>query len=545
MIADKKPKNKEYQKTKAQDVSDLARYIRNAHAMTGGREEEPEKVLCSGAFNFTFDDENAQIAEMTALAGETKGDPIDHWVLSWQSGEEPTPTQIEESVKIFLEECGMADHQAIYGAHQNTDNIHVHIQLNRIDPTSRKLEKINNGFDKRVALKALCRIEALQGWTPENNSLYIMTPEGPQERPDFVRSISPYAAGIERKTGIQSLETRARALAGEVKEATSWQDLHRRLAAHGASYEKRKGGAVIKFQGQGFVKASKCCREASLSALQKRLGTFERSQGPAPVPYEPKPPQIRPDLDLVSLVAAVLLSLFGFHALATQLLYKKQALERYQLRLQKFHSVQARWASQSVLKEEHKDQRDSLKAEQDKEIQAVKKMSHSELLNFSAEKQFLKQEKNEEKMQKIPAFLKNNPDAAPKAPAPEAPALEAFKKIHAALGAERYRFTVPHDDKPALLADASKEEKAEYQKQYGMFSVDKARRAEHELVTGKTGKLVSPGFTVEELRNGAMKDIVKIYTDPTKGMYMTILSDSVSFITVDDVNTQEKIQKAK
>ncbi len=64
-------------------------------------------------------------------------------------------------------------------------------------------------------------------------------------------------------------------------------------------------------------------------------------------------------------------------------------------------------------------------------------------------------------------------------------------------------------------------------------------------MTGKTGKLVSPGFTVEELRNGAMKDIVNIYKNPEKGMYMTILSDSVSFITVDDINTSDKILKAK
>lgn len=289
MIADKKPKNKEYQKTKAQDVSDLARYIRNAQAMTGG-EEELEKVLCSGSFNFAFDDENAQIAEMTALAGETKGDPIDHWVLSWKSGEEPTPAQIEESVKVFLKECEMQDHQCIYGAHQNTDNIHVHIMLNRVDPTSQKLEKINNGFDKRPALRACCIIEARQGWKPENNALYIMTPDGPQEKQGHVRSLSPYAAEVERKTGVQSLETRAKALAPEVKAATSWQDLHKRLAEHGVTYEKRKGGAVLKFGSEGFIKSSKCCREASLGNLQKRLGTFERAQDITPKPYEPAPP---------------------------------------------------------------------------------------------------------------------------------------------------------------------------------------------------------------------------------------------------------------
>lgn len=550
MIASKKPKNTAYTKTREQDVCDLCRYIRDARQKmqdSPTNEAEPEKVLCTGAMNFVFDNEEAQLTEMTALASRAKsGDPVDHWVISWQSDEAPTIAQLHEAARIFAKEMGVSEHQIIYGAHQNTDNIHLHLAINRVHPKTERVVKINKGFDHLAAMKAICVIEHAQGWKQEQNGVFDMTPDGPQQRQGRERGFSDAARAAERRTGEASLERRAKALAPLIAAATSWADLHRRLAAQGVTYEKRKGGAILKFGADGFVKASKANRAASLAALQKRFGAFERAQGITPVPYEPAPPQVRRDLDLVSLLAAVLLSLFGLHSIATQILYKKQALERYQLRQQKFHSVQARWAAQGVLKQEHKDQRDILKAEQNKEIQAVKKMSHSELLNFSAEKQFIKQEKEEEKMQKIPAFLKQNTDTVPKAQAPvEAPAMEAFEKLHAALGAARYRFTVPHDDKSPLAADASAEEKKEYQKQYAAFSVDKARRSESELITGKTGKLVSPGFTPSELRTGGMKDVVSIYNNPEKGMYMTILSDSVSYITVDDINSAEKIQKAK
>lgn len=557
MIASKKPKNTAYTKTREQDVCDLCRYIRDARQKmqdSPPSEMEPEKVLCVGALNFVFDDEEAQLSEMTALAAKARsGDPVDHWVISWQSDEEPTIQQIHEAARLFAKEMGIEDHQIIYGAHKNTDNVHLHLAINRVHPITEKVVKINKGFDHLAAMRAICLIEHVQGWKQEPNPVFQMTASGPEMRKDRERGLSDAARQAERRTGIESFESRAKALAPIIKTAASWKDLHSQLSKEGVTYEKRKGGAILKFHGPdgkplGFVKASKSCREASLSALQKRLGTFERSQGPAPAPYEPAPPQIRKDLDLASLLVAVLLSLFGFHAIATQLLYKKQALERYQLRLQKFHSVQAKWAAQGVLKEEHKDQRDSLKAEQDMEIKQVKAMSHSDLIKFSVEKNFLEPEKTqikeEKNMQKIPGFLKHNPEAA-QVEAPEAPALAAFERLHMALKADRYRFTVPHDDKAPLPADATLEEKKAYQKTFAAFSVDKSRRTEAELVIGKTGKLVSPGFTPSELRSGGMKDIVNIYKNPEKGMYMTILSDKVSYITVDDVNTQEKIQKAK
>lgn len=89
MIASKKAKSTEFVKTREQDVCDLCRYIRDARQKmqdSPTNEAEPEKVLCTGAMNFIFDDEEAQLTEMTALAAKARsGDPVDHWVISWQS----------------------------------------------------------------------------------------------------------------------------------------------------------------------------------------------------------------------------------------------------------------------------------------------------------------------------------------------------------------------------------------------------------------------------------------------------------------------------
>ena len=98
MIAKKIMKNQSYTKTRAQDASDLCRYILDAKTHMTDRpttEREPEKVLCTGALGFVFDSKNAQIAEMGALASCARsGDPITHFVLSWPENEQPTAAQL-------------------------------------------------------------------------------------------------------------------------------------------------------------------------------------------------------------------------------------------------------------------------------------------------------------------------------------------------------------------------------------------------------------------------------------------------------------------
>ena len=61
---------------------------------------------------------------MIALSQEAvrSKDTINHYVLSWREGEQPSPEQVEEAVSIFMDELGVKDHQAIYGLHADTDN---------------------------------------------------------------------------------------------------------------------------------------------------------------------------------------------------------------------------------------------------------------------------------------------------------------------------------------------------------------------------------------------------------------------------------------
>ena len=124
---------------------------------------------------------------MIALAEEAirSNDPIEDYVLSWREGERPTPAHIEKAVDLLLDEFGMEDHQCLYGLHQNTDNFHLHLMLNRVDPLSGRAKRINKGFDIEALHRAVARIEHDQGWSREEHGRYKVSDEG------VVRSESP------------------------------------------------------------------------------------------------------------------------------------------------------------------------------------------------------------------------------------------------------------------------------------------------------------------------------------------------------------------
>lgn len=514
MIVNKKPKNAAYTKTRAQDAADLCRYIRDARSHMTARPtatQELEKVICTGAFNFSFTNPDAQISEMAGLASKARsGDPITHFVLSWPSNEQPTPNQLHEAAKIFVHETGMDAYQVVYGAHKNTDNIHLHFAINRVNPKTLRVDKINKSFDRRATSRAICVIEHVQGWQPEKNAVYQYTPSGPALNQGREKGLSDTARAAEKRTGETSLERRARALAPEISLSTSWQDLHLRLAAHGVTYERRKGGAVIKFGKSGFVKASTAGRECSLKSLEKRFGSeFERAKI-IPKPYEPKPPVIRKDLNIVDLLLATLLKLFGFHSAARKILHTKQQLEREELRKAKFITAQAKWAAQSVMKEEHQEQRAALEKQQEKEIQAVKSMSKPELIQYCEEKQILTKEE-EKKMDRK----------------------EIFTKFAAAMGADRYRITSKLDaPAPGMTQDEINRSSFAFGKR-------------EDLAAGRiTEGQPALGFTAAQVVE-QMPKITAWGDKQDRGTYVTPIAHGVHFIVVDDIKTPAQLEAVR
>ncbi len=271
----KKVKNPKYSATKKTRIVKLTDYIcapENAN--------HDEKCVYFGARGFLTDELKSQQGEMIGLANEnTKSkDPVEHYVMSWQAGEQPNEKQIEEAVDILLEEMGLRSHQVIYGLHDDTKNIHLHLAVNRIHPVTGKATRINDGWDIEAGHKAIAKITNSQGWNQEKNDLYEVFEDNIICRKVKKESlkISQEASKIEIKTGEISAERIAREQAWPIiQQARSWQDLHSSLAKKGIKFERKGSGAIIVIDGIA-VKASKAHRAASLGKLQKKIGPYEK-----------------------------------------------------------------------------------------------------------------------------------------------------------------------------------------------------------------------------------------------------------------------------
>jgi Relaxase/Mobilisation nuclease domain/Large polyvalent protein-associated domain 7 len=279
-------------KRKAHDVRALADYIAGPKAGGAG-----EKVEHRGALNLLNLDHEGQVQEMIDLAEVAKRSPqpVQHWIMSWREGEQPTSAQADRAARMFLDEMGLAEHQAIYGLHRDTENWHLHMAINRVHPETERLATVNNGFDHEVAHRAIARIEHAQGWQREDRGLFRVQDDGrvERERPrdEQERKPSVRARDFEELLGARSAERMAiEDGAPAIRAARSWREVHEVLAEKGMRFERKGSGAIL-WVGDQPVKASGASRDCSMSALQKRLGEFEPARDAARVMTRTRAPE--------------------------------------------------------------------------------------------------------------------------------------------------------------------------------------------------------------------------------------------------------------
>jgi Relaxase/Mobilisation nuclease domain len=282
-------------KSKAGRVKGLTDYITDAK----GKSKDKDKIAYTGGRGFIGDSFICHQAEMTALAEDAtrSTNPITHWMMSWKQGEKPSREQVEQAIDILMSELELKDHQVIYALHQDTDNIHLHLAVNRVHPDTLKVIKSGGGFDIDIAKRAIAKIEDLQGWQQEERGRYQVV-DGQTKRvqhpPNPTKEPGQIAQQIESHQGIKSAERIAIETGAElIRAAHSWDDLHDSLADRGMRYEQYGTGAYL-YVGETKLKASSAGRDCSLPQVQKRLGAYQ--QPPRGLNIQPLQPQLMDNL---------------------------------------------------------------------------------------------------------------------------------------------------------------------------------------------------------------------------------------------------------
>ena len=231
-----------------------------------------EKVEAYNFSNCSFENQEDNRAEMLntqALNTTSKQDKTMHLVVSFQEDEHPS-FEVMKSIEIeLMKALGMEKHQRLSVVHSNTNNLHMHIAVNKVDPDTMKVKNPYN--DVKILQETAIKLERKFGLKIDN---HISSNDKGQNKYNKHTMSCDFETWVKTKLNAEVSMLLA-------ANKTTFQDLRRCLAKYDLEFRERRKGFVISSKSEKlFCKASSVHRELSKQALEKRFGlnlkpTFE------------------------------------------------------------------------------------------------------------------------------------------------------------------------------------------------------------------------------------------------------------------------------
>ena len=235
----------------------LVKYISNS-------QEKQERV---GEIRLTnFQNETLEWAVAEALAVQqcnqrAEGDKTYHLLISFAPGEQPSAEVLRDIEDRMCAAIGFGEHQRVSAVHHDTDNLHIHIAINKIHPERYTIHEPYRDYKVRSDMCAVLERE---------HGLQLTNQKGRK------RGSENGADDMEQHAGIESLlGWIKRECADQLTQAHTWNDLHEVMRKNGLELQERGNGLVITDGSGVVVKASSVSRNLSKPSLEKRLGAFE------------------------------------------------------------------------------------------------------------------------------------------------------------------------------------------------------------------------------------------------------------------------------
>lgn len=272
---------------KKSDFAELVKYMTD-------EQEKNERVGFVSVTNCQSDRPDAAVLEIINTQGKNtraESDKTFHLVVSFPAGEQPDAVVLKEIEAKICDGLGYGEHQRVSVVHHDTDNLHIHIAINKIHPTRYTL---HDPYYSHKVLGQLCgKLEQEYGLTQVNHKANRV---GSENR----------AMDMEHHAGVESLlGWIKRECLDQMQAATSWAEIHRVMQENGLELKERGNGLVIINQDGLMVKASSVARELSKGKLEDKFGSFapssdqqENAEGPKRS-YEARPVRSRIDTTLL------------------------------------------------------------------------------------------------------------------------------------------------------------------------------------------------------------------------------------------------------
>lgn len=266
-------------------------------------EHAGEKVAWSRITNCASDQVGWAVKEILATQARNTRSNTDksyHLVISFPEGERPTREQMIDIEDEAVKAIGLQDHQRISAVHQNTDNWHLHVAINKVHPLT--FRNVEPWYDHYRLQEVCIELEIKHGLHRDN---HVELPErGPGGRQ---ADMEAHAGKVSFSRWAQ--ETAAEAIIDAARTGTSWADMHTALAQFDIEVRERGAGLIIvhRRDDRWRVKASDIARELSHKALTDRWGAYvppaplQNQMEPGAIPPAPTAPNetaVRPSIEI-------------------------------------------------------------------------------------------------------------------------------------------------------------------------------------------------------------------------------------------------------
>ena len=108
-----------------------------------------------------------EIAATQRLNARAISDRTYHLLVSLRAGENPDAQTLRMIEERFCKELGYAEHQRVSVVHHDTDNVHIHVAINKIHPRTFTLH--NPGYDYKTRSKLCGLLERELGLAQDNH----------------------------------------------------------------------------------------------------------------------------------------------------------------------------------------------------------------------------------------------------------------------------------------------------------------------------------------------------------------------------------------
>lgn len=211
--------------------------------------------------NLKADSINSALIEIKATQLQNtraKSDKTLHLIISFPEGERPSKEVLLNIENDVCKKLGLSAHQRISVVHDDTDNLHIHLAINKINPKSKRLIEPFQSFRKLTAAAKECELK------------YNLTIDNHEQTQSHSES---NIQNFEIQKGEESLCAKIRKIKDQLNSAKDWSEFKELLANNGCEIKVKANGFIFVSENI-HVKASTVDRNFSKKKLEEKFGIF-------------------------------------------------------------------------------------------------------------------------------------------------------------------------------------------------------------------------------------------------------------------------------